>query len=175
MRRILLSCVLLGVLTLPAVAVARSSAPAKPGYLVVRKATSDGGVNGRPVVTLVVRGFVLGRISQEAQVAVYYLPSKNGGGAPQVQQGADVSTSTRQYHRRPGKVFNGSNFRFRAMGGWYRVVVRGSGVYLFAGGKGHVTLRGSSVNPRADGWYSVDGSKFRSLPQGPVDRKIGGG
>jgi hypothetical protein len=175
MRRILLSCVLLGVLTLPGAAVARSSAPAKPGYLVVRKAASDGGVTGRPVVTLVVRGFVVGRTSRQAEVAVYYLPSKNGGGVPQVQQGADVFTSSRQYSGRPGKVFNGSNFRFRAMGGWYRVVVRGSGVYLFAGGKGHVTLRGSSVNPRADGWYSVDGSKFRSLPRGSVDRKIGGG
>ena len=37
MRRILLSCALLGVLTLPAAAVARSSAPAKPGYLVVQQ------------------------------------------------------------------------------------------------------------------------------------------
>ena len=41
MRQILLSCALLGVLALPAAAVARSSAPAKPGYLVVRKAASD--------------------------------------------------------------------------------------------------------------------------------------
>jgi len=174
MRRILLSCALLGVLTLPAAAVARSSAPAKPGYLVVKKAAGDGGVNGRPVVTLVVRGFVLGRVSQEARVAVYYLPSKNAGGTPQVQQGADVSTSARRWHGLPGRVFSGTNFRFRAMGGFYRVVVRGSGVYLFAGGHGHVTLRGSSVNPRADGSYSVDASRFRSLPQGPVQRKIGG-
>jgi hypothetical protein len=175
MRRILLTCVLLGVLTLPAAAVARSSAAAKPGYLVVRKAAGDGGVNGAPVVTLVVRGFVLGRISQEAQVAVYYLPSKNGGGTPQVQQGANVSTSARRWHGLPGKVFNGPNFRFRAIGGFYRVVVRGSGVYLFAGGHGHVTLRGSSVNPRVDGEYAVNGSAFRSLPQEPVQRKLGGG
>jgi hypothetical protein len=175
MRRILLSCALLGMLTLPAAAVARSSAPAKPGYLVVKRAAGDGGVNGRPVVTLVVQGFVLGRISREAQVAVYYLPSKNAGGTPQVQQGADVSTSDRRWHRLPGKVFTGSNFRFRAMGGRYRVVVRGFGVYLFAGGHGHVKLRGSSVNPRADGTYSVNGGTFRSLPQGPVQRKIAGG
>jgi hypothetical protein len=175
MRRILLSCVLLGVLTVPAAAVARPSAAAKPGYLVVKKAAGDGGVIGRPVVTLVVRGFVLGRVSQEARVAVYYLPLKNAGGVPQVQQGADVRTSVRQWHKLPGKVFRGSNFRFRAMGGRYRVVVRGSGVYLFAGGHGHVTLRGSSVNPRADGTYSVNGGTFRSLPQGSVQRKIGGG
>jgi len=175
MRRILLSCVFLAVLTLPAAAVARSSAAAKPGYLVVKKAAGDGGVNGRPVVTLVVRGFVLGRVSQEARVAVYYLPLKSAGGVPQVQQGADVRVSARQWHKLPGKVFRGSNFRFRAMGGRYRVVVRGFGVYLFAGGHGHVTLRGSSVNPRADGSYSVDASKFRSLPYPPVQRTIGGG
>ena len=52
----------------------------------------------------------------------------------------------------------------RATGGTYRVVVRGSGVYLFAGGNGNVTLRGSSVYPRADGTYSVDGRTPRSLP-----------
>jgi hypothetical protein len=175
MRQILLSCALLGVLTLPAAAVARSSAPAKPGYLVVKKAAGDGGVNGQPVVTVVVQGFVLGRVSKEARVAVYYLPSKNAGGTPQVQQGADVSTSARQWHGRPGRVFIGSNFSFRAIGGFYRVVVRGFGVYLFAGGHGHVTFRGSSVNPRADGTYSVNGGAFRSLPEGPVPRKIGRG
>src|SRR4029453_15051672 len=133
------------------------------------------GVNGRPVVTLVVRGFVLGRISREARVAVYYLPMKNAGGVPQVQQGADVSTSARQWHKLPGKVFSGSNFRFRAMGGRYLVVVRGFGVYLFAGGHGHVTLRGSSVNPRTAGGDSVAASKFRPFPYPPVQRKIGGG
>jgi hypothetical protein len=100
---------------------------------------------------------------------------KNAGGVPQVQQAADVSTSARRWHGLPGKVFRGSNFRFRAMGGRYRVVVRGFGVYLFAGGHGHVTLRGSSVNRRADGWYSVDASKFRSLPYPPVQLKLGGG
>jgi hypothetical protein len=127
------------------------------------------------VVTVVVQGFVLGRVSREGRVGVYYLPLKNAGGTPQVQQGADVSTSARRWHGLPGKVFRGSNFRFRAMGGRYRVVVRGSGVYLFAGGHGHVTFRGSSVNRRRDGWYSVTGSAFRSLPQGPVLRKIGRG
>ena len=56
MRRILLSCALLGVLTLPAARSPVRLRPAKPGYLVVKKAAGDGGVNGRPVVTLVVRG-----------------------------------------------------------------------------------------------------------------------
>jgi hypothetical protein len=121
-----------------------------------------------------VKGFVLGRISQEARVDVYQLPSAAGQGGPQVS-GADVSTSSIRWHGFTGKMYSGSDFRFRAMGGFYRVVVRGSGVYLFAGGRGHVTLRGSSVYPHADGVFSVDGAAFRSLPATSLTRKIGRG
>jgi hypothetical protein len=55
------------------------------------------------------------------------------------------------------------------------VVVRGSGIYLFAGGSGKVTLRGSSVYRNADGKYSVNGGRFRSLPAPAVKRTIGRG
>jgi hypothetical protein len=74
-----------------------------------------------------------------------------------------------------GKRYVGSNFRFRATGGLYRVVVRGSGVYVFAGGIGTVWLQGSSADPRRDGMYSVDDSKFRSLPKTILKRKLGEG
>jgi hypothetical protein len=171
MRRILLSCAILGLLTLPAAAAART---AGTGFLVVRKAAGDGGVHGRPVATVVVHGFVLGRVSQEARVDVVQLPSAAGQGAPQVK-GADVSTQRIRWHGFTGRRYSGSNFRFRAMGGYYRVVVRGSGVYLFAGGQGHVTLRGSSVYRHADGTFSVNGRAFRSLPTRPLTRRIGRG
>jgi len=69
----------------------------------------------------------------------------------------------------------GSGFRFRAMGGAYRVVVRGSGVYLFAGGQGRVTLQGSTIYPGADGSYSVDGGPWLSLPNRPLKHTIGRG
>jgi hypothetical protein len=174
MRRILLSCALLGVLALPAAASALAQAPARPGFLVVRKAAGDGGVNGAPVVTVVMKGFVLGRISQEARVDIYQLPSVRGQGAPQVA-GADVSKTAVRWHRLKGVQYSGSGFRFRAMGGFYRVVVRGSGVYLFAGGRGSVRLRGSSFDPHADGMYSIDGRAFRSLPAKLRQRKIGRG
>ena len=177
MRRILLSCALLAVLTAPAVAAARASASGNPGYVVVRKAVGDGGVNGRPVITLVVQGFVLGRISQEGQVDVVQLPSVSGQGAPQATPGTSTKAIRWRVggHRFTGKQFSGSNFRFRAMGGLYRLTVRGSGIYLFAGGHGHVTLRGSSRYTRADGWYSIDGGHFRSLPERPLSREIGRG
>jgi hypothetical protein len=176
MRRILVSCAVLAVLTLPAAATARASAAAKPGFFVVRKAVGDGGVNGSPVVTLIVKGFVLGRVSQEAQVKIVRLPSVGCQQCRPQVVGADVSSSAITYRGRfSGKAYSGSNFRFRAQGGFYRVVVRGSGVYLFAGGQGHVTVQGSSVYPHADGKYSVDAGRFRSLPKRPVTRKIGGG
>ncbi|HJQ75314.1 MAG TPA: hypothetical protein VJ814_10520 [Gaiellaceae bacterium] len=173
MRRILLSCACFAVLTLPAAASAGARGHARPGFLVVRKAAGDGGVHGHAVVTVVIEGFVLGRVTQEAQIDVYQLPSSTGEGAPQ-PAGPDVRTSSVRWHGFAGKRYIGSGFRFRAMGGTYRVVVRGAGVYLFAGGQGRVTLVGSSVYPRADGAYSVDGGQFRSLPARPFRHAIGG-
>jgi len=176
MRRILVSCAVVGVLALPAAAIARAQGGAGPGYVVVSKAVGNGGVNGSPVVTVVVRGFVLGRVSQEGDVQIVQLPSVGGRGAPQVTPG--VSARKFRWHGRGhtiliGKEYTGSNFRFRAMGGLYRVVVRGTGVYLFAGGHGHVTVQGSSYQ-RKDGTYSVNGSRPRSLPKRPLTRKIRG-
>src|SRR5581483_7918651 len=127
MRTILLSCACAAVLMLPE-AVARASGHAKPktGYLVVRKAADDGGVTGHPAVTVVVRGFVLGRVSttRQARIDIYRL----GGGKPQVV-GGFTKTAVR-WRRLPGSEYNGTGFRFRAIGGYYRVVVRGAGVYL---------------------------------------------
>jgi hypothetical protein len=176
MRRILVSCAVLAVLALPAAATARARGAARPGYLVVSKAVGDGGVHGAPVVTLIVKGFVLGRVSREAKVKIVQLPSVGCQQCGPQVVGADVSSTVIKYRGRfSGKAYSGSKFRFRAQGGLYRVVVRGSGVYLFAGGQGHVTVQGSSVYPHADGKYSVDGGAWRSLPKKPVTRKIGGG
>lgn len=175
MRRVLLSGVLLAVLLLPAAASARTPGQAKPGYLVLRKALNDGGPNGRPAVTLIVKGFVLGRITQEARVDIYHLESANAQILPSAK-GQDVKSRTvRARNGLPGVEYNGSGFRFSAQGGSYRVVIRGAGIYLFAGGNGKVTLRGSSVYKRADGWYSVDASRFLSLPTRPLTQRIGGG
>ena len=178
MGRILLSCVCAAVLMLPAAATARSSAHAKgkPGFLVVRKAAGDGGPSGQAVVTAVVRGFVLGRVSgtHEARIEIYHLPSAGHETSPQAV-GVDVSRTAVRWHGLPGTEFNGSGFRFLALGGFYRVVVRGSGVYLFAGGKGKVTLRGSSAYQDADGTYSIDGGSWHSLPSQALERKLGPG
>lgn len=172
MRRIVLSCVCSAVLLLPAAASARASGHPKPGYLVVQRALNDGGPNGRPAVQLVVQGFVLGRITQEARVDIYHLPSANGQTAA---KGQDVrGPRTVHWHRLPGVEYNGSGFRFSAVGGFYRVVIRGAGVYVFAGGtRGSVKLRGSTSNPKTDGTYSIDAAAPRSLPTREVERTFG--
>lgn len=177
MRRILLSLASAAVLTLPAAAAgagASTSARSGPGFLVVRKGTGDGGITGHPVVTVVVQGFVLGRVSQEGRVDVYHLASAAGQGAPQVA-GAEVSRSSVRWRGVTGSEYVGSDFRFRAIGGAYRVVVRGSGIYLFVGGRGNVTVRGSAVYPTSDGLYSLNGAPFRSLPSRSVHQALGGG
>lgn len=172
MRRILLSCAILGVLTLPLVAAsARAASTPKASFLVIRNAA----VSGHPFATLVVHGFVLGSVGPqgEATVDVVQLPSQGGEGAP-VAAPPDVSRPIR-WHGYAGHRFTGSGFRFRAAGGYYRVVVHGSGVYLFAGGLRFVRLHGSSFDRNADGTYSIDGSPFRSLPTRPLKRTIGEG
>jgi hypothetical protein len=174
MRRILFSLAGAALLALPIAASAGAARSGKPGFLVVRKAQGDGGLYGPPVVTVVVRGFVLGRASQEARVDVYHLPSAAGAGAPQVS-GPDVRSRVVQWRRFTGVEYNGSGFRFRAIGGAYRVVIRGSGVNLFAGGHGTVTLHGSSIYRRSDGAYSVGGRRFHSLPAAPLQLPIGRG
>ncbi|MGH2977903.1 MAG: hypothetical protein ACRDKC_05970 [Gaiellaceae bacterium] len=173
MRPIVLTVASAVLLLLPAASSAGAAGRSGAGFLVVRNAAGDSGVRGHPVVTVVVKGFVVGRVSQEARVDVYHLPSSAGEGAPQAA-GPDVSHSGVRWRSFAGTEYSGSGFRFSAIGGAYRVVVRGSGVYLFAGGHGSVTLRGSSVYPGGDGAYSLDGRPFRSLPPRALKRSFGG-
>jgi hypothetical protein len=164
MRRILLICTGAALLMLPTAASAGAARGASRGFVVVRNA-SGAGVNGHAVVTVVVQGFVLGRVSPKAQarVAVYHLPSATEQGGPQVA-GSDVSQRSVRWRTAVGKEYSGSGFRFSAIGGAYRVVVRGAGLYLFAGGRGRVWLQGSSVYRGSDGRYSLNGAAARSLP-----------
>ncbi len=169
MRRILLICASAAVLALPGAATGAHSPTT--GFLVVRNASTDGGVTGPPVATVVVDGFVLGRVSQEGRVDIYHLASATGEAAT----GADLAHRGIHWHGFSGTEYTGSALRFRATVGVYRIVVHGSGVYLFAGGHGRVTLHGSSVYPTQDGHYALDGGGFRSLPARPVELAIGGG
>jgi hypothetical protein len=177
MRRILLLLVGLVILAVPAAAAARQQGHhAAPGFLVVRGAFSDGGVKGAPVATIAVHGFVIGHIAQEGAVKIFHFNS--GGGSVAQVSGVGVVTSQKvTYYGRGGSQggtkFSGSDFRFRAVGGFWRVVVYGAGVSLYAGGEGIAHLHGSHFSPATDGRYSFDGARFASLPAGIVTQTLG--
>ena len=118
---------------------------------------------------------MLGRVSPRGQgrVDIYQLPSATDKGTPQAV--GDVLRSPVRWRGHKGIEYSGSGFRFRAIDGAYRIVVRGAGVYLFAGGNGSVLLRGSSVYKQSDGKYSVDGERPNSMPTIPLARAIGRG
>jgi hypothetical protein len=175
MRRILLLLTGLAILALPAAAAARQQAHGQTtGFLVVRGASTDGGINGRPVATVVVQGFVLGHIAQQGAVKFFHLTSDENAA---VVTGAEVSRARRNPKccdgKQEGVLYRGSNFRFRAVGGIWRVVVYGSQVSLYAGGVGKASLHGSLYAPRDDGHYSFNGGRFVSLPSGVVHGRLG--
>ena len=173
MRRILLLLAGAAVLALPVAAAARAhSHRAAPGFLVVRGALTDGGVTGRPVATVVVSGFVLGHIAQEGAVELYPFGSSTGSLATQAA-GVNVSRRAVKWRGHDGTRFGGSDFRFRAVGGVWRVVVYGAGISLYAGGKGVAHLHGSVAYPGTDGVYSFNGGRFVSLPSGVFTRRLG--
>jgi hypothetical protein len=175
MRRILLLVAGAAILALPAGAAARAQTHrVKPGFLVVRDALTDSGIAGHPVATVAVTGFVIGRIRQEGAVKIFHFTS---GGSLAQASGVDVSrqavTYKGQQGQQQGTKFSGSDFRFRAVGGTWRVVVYGAGVSLYAGGKGRAWLHGSVFSPATDGVYSFNGGRFASMPSGVVRRRFG--
>jgi hypothetical protein len=60
----------------------------------------------------------------------------------------------------------GDAIRFRAIGGKYRIALRGSGIYLSVVGHGTAFLNGSGDNPNVDhdGVYSLNDGPYKSLP-----------
>lgn len=142
------------------------------GTLVVQNADNGDGiaVGARPVVTLVIHGFVIGRVAEQGRIAIYDLDQTDQS-APEVTGAVshgDVSLKVRTpdgTQTQTGTQWTGTDFRFRAVDGTYRVVIWGSGVYLFASGdQGRVWLTGQTDTPRGDGKYSFNGEAWRSLP-----------
>ncbi len=157
MRRTVVICVSLVALAVPAVALAIRDAPGD-GTLVVKNGSAP---RGTPVVTLVIRGAVIGQITQGA--VVIDDPTPGDGFSPEVTGASwrkDVGDTTQKW--------GGVDFRFRAVGGSYRITIYGSGVDLVASGHGNVILAGSPDLPTRDGLFSLNGGDFRSLPATPT-------
>jgi len=108
--------------------------------------------NGRGVVTLDLRGSMLGRLK---------------AGTLRVTDGtpwdaySEIVVGRRVTQEQIGPrtvLYRGSNLRFRMLGGGYRVVARGIGIDISAVGRGVVILDGEPRFPGDDvGMYSFDG------------------
>jgi hypothetical protein len=148
MRRLLLTCLLAG-LVLPASALAARLAPGD-GTLAVRNASGD---PGQLVVSLNINGAAIGQV---ARGRVVVLP---GPGAE-----PDVSGASRQIDRADGStVYLGTGIRFRAVAGNFRVRIFGAGIDVNVVGQGTVRLFGSSITNGA-GKYSLNGGGWIVLP-----------
>jgi hypothetical protein len=151
MRRIVLACVCFGALALPAAASATTAAPGD-GSLVVKNASGPRTGNV-PVVALTITGAAIGHV-QQGRIVI-------DGGNPEVTGAEWRKDSTLS---ETAQVWGGTDFRFRAVGGTYTILIYGSGIDVVALGTGTVALTGLVDNPSADGTFSLDGSDFHSLP-----------
>ncbi|HEY5059429.1 MAG TPA: hypothetical protein VII51_10480 [Gaiellaceae bacterium] len=160
MRRIVLACVGIAALGLPAAVSAMLAAPGD-GSLVVKGASGprSGTV---PVVALTITGAAIGHVDQGH--IVIDDPTPNNGASPEVTPGAGVLWRKDSKVSDTAQAWGGTDFKFRAVGGKYTILIYGSGVDVVAIGTGTVTLTGLVDNPSADGTFSLDGSDFHSLP-----------
>ncbi len=159
MRRTVVTCACLVALLVPAAALAIREAPGD-GTLVVKNGSAP---RGTPVVALTITGAVWGRVGAGRIVIDDATPNDNlspevtGAGNPR-----DVPTSD------TARAWSGVDFKFRAVGGKYTILIYGSFVDVVAFGSGHVTLAGVPDSPAGDGIYSLNGDPFRSLPGVPA-------
>ncbi len=164
MRRAALIAVFVSALLVPASALALKDAPGD-GTLVVKGAS---GPAKTPVVALSVTGAIIGSIGQGKIVIDDPTPANDQ--SPEVtgyDWRRDSTTSD------TAQVWGGTNFKFRAVGGHYTILIYGSNVDVVAIGKGTVTLVGLADDPKGDGTYSVNGNDFHSLPATATQKSIG--
>jgi hypothetical protein len=149
MRR-LLTVGMLAALVLPAVSAARARAP-NDGTLSVRDA--------RGVITVAARGSVIGNFAQ-GRIRIVDPVEGDGTGAivsgEEFHKGIDEDTD----------VYRGTNVRFRLIGGYFKVRIKGSGINLSVVGKGTTTLDGAGTAD--DGVFSINGGDYVGILNFPL-------
>lgn len=147
MRRLLPFAVLALALGLPAGAAARVDG-ANDGTLSVKDA--------RGVVTVQGRGGVIGTI---AKGSITITDPVDGDGTGPIITGDDFPPVERS---ETTTTWRGNKVRFRIIGGWFKIVVRGRGINLSFVGKGQVILNGAGTED--DGTYAANGSEYNIIP-----------
>jgi hypothetical protein len=151
MRRLLVPLLLLAT-AVPTAALAARTAPAD-GTLAVR--------DGRGKVQLTIKGSLIGRLGNGSITIEELAPDED---TEPVVRGYKTFKWGRNNNVR---TYTGRNVRFRLIGGRYRVVFNGKGLFFSAVGKGRVTLDGTGSMADGvfyDGFYSLNGSEEESLP-----------
>jgi hypothetical protein len=165
MRRLLITTLGLIALALPAAAYSVGSATGD-GTLVVKSGSAPAKV---AVVTLVINGTAIGHVStgspDQVDTVVIDDPNNTGDIGASGTNGAFLSKTSVSATR---TKLVGSDFRFRAANGVYKVWVYGAGVDVFAVGTGRVVLQGTPAST-SDGRYSLNGGDWHSLPAQPTD------
>src|SRR5262245_17060384 len=137
--RRLLTVGMLAAVVLPAVSAAREGAP-NDGTLSVRDAHG--------VITVTARGSVIGNFAQGRMKIVD--PTEGDGTGPIV--------SGEDFHKEIDEktdFYRGTNVRFRLIGGYFKLRIKGSGINLSVVGVGTLTLKGAGTAD--DGVFSING------------------
>ena len=160
MRRLAIFSVLLLALAAPAAALALRATPGD-GTLVVQNGVAP---KGQAVVQLVITGSAIGHVKGLGKILIDNATSTL---SPEVT-GSDgcknlSSDDPRQIYGSM-LVCTGNDFRFRAVGDTFAITIYGTGVDLVAIGQGKAILAGTLGEPLDDGFYSLNGGDFKSLP-----------
>jgi hypothetical protein len=120
---------------------------------------------GKGIVTLRITGSIIGTLARGRISAID--PDASDGSGPILKNCShreDLSDQTVD----PNDVrllCSGSNLRFRLVGGFYNITIRGYGINVSAVGHGRVMLDGLGDDTGLpDGVYSFNGAPFQSLP-----------
>ena len=166
MRRIAFLFAATTALAVPALALAVPLAG--DGSLVVRNGQAPWpGPDSVPVVQLTITGSVIGHVDS-GKLVIDAGANPDPGTGP-VVTGADWRGDSPKSDT--AQIYKGDNFRFRAVGGHYTVLVYGNNVDLVAAGTGTVRLAGMPGTPHGDGAYSLNGNDFVSLPGVQTDKR----
>jgi hypothetical protein len=168
MRRLAFLLLALAAVAVPAAALAATSA-AGDGTLVVQDGQApDTGPDKAPVVRLTITGSVIGKVVGQGRIIIDAgvkspPPEVNGLGVTSQPSAISGDTAT---------VWKGGpdGFKFRAVGGYYTIVIFGSNVSLVAVGTGSVQLAGTPDLGKGDGQYSLNGDPWKSLPGSPTSK-----
>ena len=155
-RQTVVICASLVALLAPAAALAVQEGSGD-GTLVVKDGSAPKGV---AVVTLAIQGAVIGHVAGRGRLVIEDL---TGTFVPEV--------TNYDWHKTSGlgeDTWVGTDFRFRAVGGTYKITIYGQDISLVASGQGSAVLTGLPDAPAADGRFSLNGSLFRSLPATPT-------